>query len=288
MQANLLEILTTAAPPAMRWKMGRNFWRVDRDEGFRPADYTVDVIRYGAARAFVVENHYSRSMPVTIESIGLFHGQDLVGVATFSIPINNSVVPHYTGQQADAGAELGRFVLLDSVPYNGESFFLAAALKALKSLQPQLRTVVAYSDPLPRTTHTGDVIMPGHIGCCYQASNAHYLGRAAAKTLHISPQGIALSTRAISKIRLQEHGAMSAEKMIVRLGAPPRPFGQDPVIWIEGVLQHPEFRRVRHPGNHVYCWALGKKNERHALARRFAPGRGYPKSLDPEQGGLFA
>jgi hypothetical protein len=287
MQSTNPEILTTAAPPAMRWKMGRNFWRRDRDEGFRPADYAVDVIRYGAARAFVVENHYSHSMPVTIESIGLFHGLDLVGVATFSIPINNSVVPRYTGQPADAGAELGRFVLLDSVPYNGESFFLAVALKALKTLQPHLRTVVAYSDPRPRTTRAGDIIMPGHIGCCYQASNAHYLGRATAKTLHITPQGIALSTRAISKVRLQEHGAASAEKMIVRLGAPPRAVGQDPATWIEKVLEHPEFRRVRHPGNHVYCWALGKKNDRHALARGFAPARVYPKSLDPEQGVLF-
>lgn len=275
--------LTTAACPTQRWKLGRNYWRVDRDEGFRKAHYTIDEVRDSVARAFVVEHHYSGSYPIAMERVGLFCGLTLVGVAVFSIPINNSVVPRYTGQPADQGAELGRFVLLDEVPYNAESYFLAGAFRVLRTLRPGLSAVVAYSDPMPRATAAGQVVLPGHVGIVYQASNAQYLGRASSKTLHLTPSGVALSSRAVSKVRLQEHGAESAEKRLVRLGAPPRSVGQHPADWINGVLDGNTFRRVRHPGNHIYAWALGTQREKAALAKAFAPAKVFPKKLDDEQ-----
>lgn len=125
--------------------------------------------------------------------------------------------------------------------------------------------------------------MPGHVGIAYQASNARYLGRASSKTLHLAPSGVALSTRAVSKVRLQEHGAESAEKRLVRLGAPPRTFGQHPADWINGVLAGNTFRRVRHPGNHIYAWALGTRRAKVALVEAFAPALAFPKTLDGKQ-----
>jgi len=275
--------LTTAACPSQRWKMGREFWRVDRDEGFRKADYSVDEIRDSVAKAFVVDHHYSGSYPIAQERIGLFHGRNLVGVAVFSIPINNNVVPRYTGQQTKNGTELGRFVLLDAVPYNAESWFLASAFKALRALRPDVSVVVAYSDPMPRQTALGQTVLPGHVGISYQAGNASYLGRAAGKVLHLTPKGEALSSRAISKVRLQEHGADSAEKRLVRLGAPVRPFGQHPAEWINDVLSSNVFRRVKHPGNHVYAWALGSAAEKARISKGFIQGNRFPKTLDDAQ-----
>jgi len=275
--------LTTAACPTQRWKLGRNYWRVDRDEGFRKAHFSIDEIRDSVARAFVIDHHYSGSYPIAMERVGLFYGRTLVGVAVFSIPINNSIIPRYTGLSAAHGAELGRFVLLDEVPYNAESYFLAAALKALKALRSGLSAVVAYSDPMPRATAAGQIVLPGHVGIAYQASNAQYLGRAASKTLHLTPSGVALSSRAISKVRLQEHGAQSAEKRLVRLGAPPRAALQDPADWIDCVLNSEVFRRVRHPGNHIYAWPLGTPKAKRGLVHGFAPAKEFPKQLDETQ-----
>jgi len=275
--------LTTAAPPAQRWKLGKNYWRVDRDEGFRKEQYTIDEIKDSISKKFIIEHHYSGSYPIAMERVGLFMGTKLVGVAVFSIPINNSIIPRYTGLPTTNGSELGRFVLLDEVPYNAESYFLSHAFKVLQLLRPEINAVVAYSDPMPRTTLLGDIILPGHIGIAYQASNALYMGRASGKTLHLTPSGIALSSRAISKIRLQEHGAQSAEKRLVKLGATQRTFGQDPAEWIEQELNSGKFRKIRHPGNHIYAWPLGTQKNKEALVKIFAANKKYPKEHDLTQ-----
>jgi len=280
--------LTTAACPALRWRLGRNHWRHDRDEGFRPADYAVDGVPDRLARAFVQSEHYSGTYPFAQERIGLFRGQELVGVAIFSTPINGNALPLYAGTEAKAGLELGRFVLLDQVPYNGESYFLAAAMRLLRQARPELASVLAYSDPMPRMARDGSVVMPGHIGIAYQATNGRYVGRAASKSLYLTAGGQALSSRALSKIRLQEHGAGSAEKRLVHLGAPARQFGEDPRVWVERALNSGAFRQVRHPGNHVYVWSLERSSLKAGQSRRPAPARPYPKSLDADQRSLFA
>lgn len=269
--------------PTQRWRDRRQGWRVDRDEGFRKVDYSADIIRDGVARTFVTTHHYSGSYPVAVERIGLFRGRELVGAAVFSFPMNNNAVPRYSGHAANQGIELGRFVLLDEVPYNAESFFLARALSLLRTEHPHLRCVIAYSDPVPRQTSDGRIVMPGHVGAIYQASSAIYVGRAQAKTMHLTATGEALSTRALSKIRLQEHGAGSAEKRLVMLGATPRAFGQDPALWVTEVLASGTFRKVRHPGNHVYCFPIGPSASKRGIVRRFAAPLPYPKRLDPEQ-----
>ncbi|WP_371438331.1 hypothetical protein [Polaromonas sp.] len=276
-------MLPQEATKTQRWRDRRQHWRVDRDEGFRKADFSADIIRDGIARAFVTAHHYSGSYPVAVERVGLFRGIELVGAAVFSIPINNNAVPRYTGLKSKEGVELGRFVLLDEVPYNAESFFLAKAMGLLYAEHPELRGVIAYSDPVPRQAAEGRVVMPGHVGVIYQASSASYAGRAQAKTLHVTADGIALSSRGLSKIRLQEHGAASAEKRLIRLGAPPRAFGQDPAEWVSEVLDAGIFKKVSHPGNHVYCFALGPSARKRRTAGQFAPARPYPKMLDSEK-----
>lgn len=275
-------LFTTASCPVQRWRMGRNFWRHDRDEGFRRGDYAVDGLADGLAKKFVETHHYSHSYPFARERYGLFRGRTLVGVAVLSTPINNSVIPRYSGHAPAEGLDLGRFILLDEVPYNAESFFLGAVLRQVQQDRSDLKALVAYSDPMPRRTSDGSVVMPGHVGIAYQATNGKYVGRAAAKTLHLTREGIALSTRALSKVRLQEHGAGSAEKMLERLGAPKRQRHEESGDWIARVLKSGPFTRVRHPGNHVYTWALGGRSRNAAALGSFS-SKPYPKCQDPVQ-----
>lgn len=278
--------ITTNACPVQRWRLGRDYWRVDRDEGLRKQDYAVDVISDSVAKQFVVQNHYSASYPAAIERVGLFRGTELVGVCVFSVPMNNAAIPKYTGLPPSAGVELGRFILVDSVPYNGETYFLKRAFAALQQSKPQVKGVIAYSDPVPRHTASGRVVLPGHVGIIYQAGSARYVGRSASRILHLSASGHVLSPRAISKIRRQEQGAQGAERNLVRLGAPERGFGQEPAEWIDQVLSSGTFARVKHPGNHCYVFSIGRPGEKRLLERTFAAAKPYPKMLDPQQQAL--
>lgn len=100
--------------------------------------------------------------------------------------------------------ELGRFVLLDSVPGNGETWFLGRCFEQLRT--HGLFGVVSFSDPTPRTSSSGDRVFPGHVGTIYQAHNAAYLGRGTARTLRLLPDGSVFSARTAQKIRSQERG----------------------------------------------------------------------------------
>ena len=282
------DALTTSACPAQRWRLGRAYWRVDRDEGFRRQHYTIDGIDQKPARAFVETHHYSSSYPFALARVGLFQGRRLVGVAIFSTPINSNAVRRYAGLDAALGVELGRFILLNRVPYNAESFFLAGAFAHLRREMPDVKAVIAYSDPVPRATASGELIMPGHVGTIYQAGNGRYVGRSSSQTMYLTDRGVALSTRGLSKIRRQEYGAASAEKRLRQLGAPARRLHQHPAEWIDELLAGTTFRKLRHPGNHVYVWPLGTTRAKRMTLANCAPGKAYPKSLDAQQRHLFA
>nr|WTB11197.1 hypothetical protein OG546_48260 [Streptomyces antimycoticus] len=80
-----------------------------------------------------------------------------------------------------------RFVLLDACPGNSESWFLARRFEHL--LARGVRGVVSFADPVPRRTASGVLVMPGHVGTIYAASNAVYAGRATARTVKLLPDG---------------------------------------------------------------------------------------------------
>jgi len=85
-------------------------------------------------------------------SVGLFDAQraELVGVVVFGVPMNQRVVPARLGVPASEGVELSRLVLLDHIPGNAESWFVARAFRALREEKPEVRGVVSYCDPVPR------------------------------------------------------------------------------------------------------------------------------------------
>ena len=80
------------------------------------------------AKAFILAHHYSASYPSARVRFGLFTRGCLVGVAVFSHPCNDRVLTSVFPLSPLDSVELGRFVLLDSVPANGGSWFLTRTL----------------------------------------------------------------------------------------------------------------------------------------------------------------
>jgi hypothetical protein len=263
-----------------RWREGRTRF-VPPEEVFDPSRFGVEVIEEGAAKDFVVRHHYSGSYPAARLRVGLFERQPflrprLVGVAVFSVPMQRAAVPAYAPALApSAGVELGRFVLLDRVAFNAESWFLARAFAALSSELDEVEMVLSYSDPVPRRTATGRLVMPGHVGQIYQAFNGRFVGRSSPRSLWLDRAGRVVSERALSKIRNEERGAAYATRLLLDAGAPRPRANEGPAAWVTRALQEGPFRRVRHPGNLVYVWALGGKPARRAVELGFPPALPY-------------
>jgi hypothetical protein len=246
-----------AAPAAVqRW--------TERRESYRPAGEPIDPKRYGveiieerAARPFVERHHYSASFPAARLSVGLFRaGEGLVGTAVFAVPTSNAIAQRRVGVDAAAAVVLGRFVLRDDVEANGETWFLARAFRALRRELQDVRAVVSYSDPFARSTAAGAVVMPGHVGTIYQAFNAAYLGRTRPERLILCADGRSLAARTLSKLRNDERGAAGAYRQLLQAGAPRRVLGESGPVYVERALACGAFRALRHPGQHVYGWAL--------------------------------
>lgn len=259
-------------------------WR-DRRTSLRPAGELFDPSRAevlaidddATAKAFVCRHHYAASYPAARARVGLFvkphafAAAELAGVAVFSVPMNERTVPAYFEDLAPrAGVELGRLVLLDEVAANGESWFIARALRILRRELPEVAGVVSYSDPLERTTDAGELVKPGHIGIVYQATNAAYRGRSSRRTLLLSADGRIVSQRAIAKLRNDERGAGYAYAQLLGMGAPARLPLESGADYVRRATAG--FRRLPHPGNHAYTWRLDGRP--HAADRQ-----PYPKAI---------
>jgi hypothetical protein len=200
------------------------------------------------AREFVERLHYSRSYPAARRRFGLYHRADLVGVAVFSVPVRPEVLRPLPVAES---IELGRFVLTDECPFNSESWFLRRCLDALA--REGFAGVVAFSDPMPRTTAEGEAVFVGHVGQIYAASSAVLLGRSHADTIHLLPDGRVFSRRALAKIRRRETGWRYAVAQLVAAGADAP--SEDLDAWLSDALARVT-RRVRHPGNFKYAIPL--------------------------------
>jgi hypothetical protein len=240
-------------------------WR-DRLDSYRRPDEIINPLRYEVAaldedriaKTFVQQHHYSASYPAARFRFGLYRGAQLVGVAVFSHPSNDAVLTHVFPGRALDSVELGRFVLLDTVEGNGETWFLARCFEQLR--RRELRGVVSFSDPLPRTDRErGRVVFAGHFGTIYQAHNAHYLGRGTARSLHLLPNGTVFSARAAQKIRSGDKGWRYGAALLERFGATPCP-DEARSAWLRQWLAALT-TTVRHPGNFKYAWKLDRRVE---------------------------
>jgi hypothetical protein len=241
-----------------RWLLGRHSYRPAR-EVIDPARFEVAEVAELTAKAFVTKHHYSKRFPAARFRFGMFDRGELVGVAVFSRPFRAEVITNALPwlDDVDQGVELGRFVLLDSVAANAETWFLARCFAALRG---RVRGVVSFSDPNPRTGADGHELFPGHIGTIYQASNASYLGKTKPATLWLLPDGTVFSNIANGKIRRALCGWRSAAAELERFGAEPLPDITDAdgrIAWLErwrSELTGP----MRHRGLHRYTFTIDR------------------------------
>lgn len=249
-----------------RWLFREDRYR-HPTETIRASDYEVATISQGPAKSFVTTHHYSSSFPAARFNFGLHRHGQLVGVAVFSVPTRWEALAPCAGANEDR-TELGRFVLLDEVPGNGETWFLGRCFEQLRDLGQ--RGVVSFSDPTPRTTADGRQVFPGHVGTIYQAHNAVYVGRSKARILRLLPNGCVLHPRAIAKILASDRGRGYSANILERIGADQLGDG-DPKEWLAKWL--PLLTRpMRHPGNHKFCWGLNRRDKK-SLPKTLA----YPK-----------
>ncbi len=250
-------------------------WRHGRDS-YRPAGEPIATHLYEVApiaadngpKAFVIEHHYSGTYPAARFRFGLYRRGQLVGVAVFSHPCNNKVLTSVFPGDPLLSVELGRFVLLDDVEANGETWFLARSFEGLR--RESIEGVVSFSDPVARRTAAGLTVFPGHVGTIYQAHNGKYLGRSTARTLRVLPDGSIVSDRALQKIRSGERGWVYAARILEQHGAP-APTG-DRRTWLRTWLPRIT-KTLRHAGNHRYAWGLRR-------SRRLVATAAAPKEVD--------
>lgn len=265
-----------------RWNAGQHSWRHRSDGGFDRARYEVAAIDRATAKRFVIGHHYSGSYPAGRIMFGLYCAEALVGVAVLSTPVASKVltsvfpglVPSYES------IELGRFVLLDAVPANGESYFLGQVFR-LAAAQG-IRGVVSFSDPVPRRAGDGRLVMPGHVGTIYQATNARYLGRNTARSAHLLPDGTVLNARSLQKVRRQEQGREYVERLLVAHGAVARARHEDPTAWLGRALVQARTRCVRHAGKHRYAFVVGRTSTERRHVEMAMIAQPFPKSIDQE------
>lgn len=250
-------------------------WR-DRRDSYRPAGEPIETRRYevaeiaddNTAKAFVAAHHYSGTYPAARFRFGLCEGPELVGVAVFSVPARDQVITNwFPGIDVAEGVELGRFVLLDRVPANGETWFLARCRRLLRL--KGIAGIVSFSDPAPRTTLDGRRVFAGHLGTIYQASNAIHAGRGRADTIRILPDATVFARRSLTKIRQRRRGWRYAAAQLEAHGADP--VWDDAGAWLDYWLPRLT-RSMRHPGNLRYLWALDRR-----LARHLPSSLPYPK-----------
>ena len=188
-----------------RWELGREHRR-PAGETIRTAEYEVTAIAGTDAKTFVEAHHYAGSCSPTAHPFGLFRHGTLSGVAVFgplaSMNAHRAVFPTLSPTE---GVTLGRLVLLDGVPGNGESYFVARCFALLRAAG--IVAVESCADPEPRAARDGRRVHRGHVGTVYQSTNGRYVGKTNPATLRLLPDGTVFSNRSSGKVVPPRWGA---------------------------------------------------------------------------------
>lgn len=233
-------------------------WR-DRRESFVPGasiidpnHYAVEPLRTTEAKRFIETHHYLATYPVARFAAGLYRKtgpaaqSELAGVAVFAEPSTSAVVTKHTGLEPQQGTTLARFILLNDVAGNGETFFLSRAIQLLRQAKPAIIGMASFSDP-----------NNGHIGQVYQAASARHVAVTKPRYgYHIA--GLSIADRTISKIANEESGADGAIRRLVDMGCPP-PRSQEALrTWLERLQAGGSIQRMKRQPLFVYSFAFTK------------------------------
>ena len=105
----------------------------------------------------LVRAHYLKRWPtVCVLTLGMWHGPFIVGVIVFALP------PRETAKRyrCSVAWELARLYVMDSEPFNSETWFMARAIKYIRNVHRDVQVLVSYADP-----------SAGHAGTIYKAAN---------------------------------------------------------------------------------------------------------------------
>jgi hypothetical protein len=288
-------LIHVGGPAELRWRDHRSTYLLPDGPLFDPRRHRVDHVGHDLARQFCAEHHYlAGAWPAALCCWGLWRDtgdeEILAGVAVFTVPTNVAALTRvFDPQLAEPyrqSCELGRFVLLDEVEHNGESWFLTRVLADASAAG--WRGVLAASDPQPLRRGDGTLAFRGHHGGVYGGAlgaphpgawGATYLGRGTPRTRLVDRDGQVLSARALSKLRRLERGHRYVEARLVSLGAAPRD-GREVTDWLPEAINAAGLRRVRNHGVHRFAFALGDRRARRAMAASWVP-QPRPVGLDP-------
>ena len=260
-----------------RWNTRQHSWRHTSEGGFASRSFEVAQVTQAEAISFCETHHYGGKPGGILDQYGLFRSSgQLVGVAVLTNggfkAVLQAAFPHLAPY--DEARELGRLVLLDEVPANAESWFLAEAFR--QQAAQGVRGIVSFSDPVARFAPDGTMTMPGHVGTIYQASNATYTGRITPRTVWFH-DGRMINEQLLGKVRTPgKEGHDYAVQTFVSWGARAPRRGQDMKVWLAQAKQQTGCYSQRHHGNHRYQFALhpyrpGLSRRQERLARRADP-----------------
>ena len=237
-----------------RWLQGRTRWVRPSDRPlFDPRQHEVARVPERVARAIVEAHHYSRSLPSALRCYGLYRGPFCIGAVVIGYPMNDATL---TGPWPDLvpgqeSAEISRVVLLPGAAFNAASWTLSRVFE-LERKRGTL-ALLAFSDPVRRTTVDGRIVLPGHVGVTYVAHGFTYASRSRPRTLLLLPDGRAIVDRTLQKISAQERGWKGALRRLLAAGLP-APTTSDLASWTRTARSL--LRPLKHGGNHRYLLAL--------------------------------
>lgn len=268
-----------------RWRDRKAAWRLAHPgEPFTGAGYDVrPILDDTTAERYVRAHHYSGSYPSALHRFGLYRGADLVGVAVYSFPTNVRVLTNAFPELRPGAesVELGRFVLDDVVPGNGETWMLARCHELLTAAG--VAGVVSHADPHPWRDAAGVLTKRGHVGTAYAAGNAIYTAKTGKRTVWLLRDGTMFSEDAKGKVRKQAKGHRYAEALLTAHGARPMRASDDPHQWLAEAKVAAGVRTQRHGGCHRFLFVLGDRRTRRAVKLGYAPVWPYPKTIETRE-----
>ena len=154
---------------------------------FSAKTLVVRPISPGIARDLCERHHYLASYPGgSLLNFGIFVLQALLGVAVIGAgPFN--IHRLFKGAEPDQVVCLSRLWLSDRCGRNSESRVLGIICRSLRQWRPDLKALIAYSDP-----------SAGHRGVIYKAAGFTYLGRSDGMPLYQLADGTIHHSRTLS------------------------------------------------------------------------------------------
>ena len=120
------------------------------------SDYSVGPASRTEADPFVLAHYLHRWPGVVVLTLGMWHGPFIVGVIVFALPPRETMKRY----KVSLAWELARLYVMDSEPFNSETWFMSRAIKFVRSNHPAVEALVSYADP-----------SAGHTGVIYRAAN---------------------------------------------------------------------------------------------------------------------